>query len=491
MTTSVLPPPQAAPPAPPPATAPQAQPPGRSRAPRRLLRLRTVPARIRAWTAAGVVAVLGLFGVTAMAIGDARDGLRIIGHDAGPQVVATADLYYALSDMDTQVANILLVGEERLGGGREQAMARYDQRRAEAGRAVLEAADLAREDEVERQTVRQLLNGLSRYERLAAQALLLNDQADHAAGPPPRPVIELYRQATDLMRHDLLPKAYNLTLDSGSIVRRTYEEQRTAVLNGRIAVVAAGVVTVVVLLGLQVYLARRFRRILNPPLLAATLVVTVLVGMAAGLLEREAANLRTAKEDGFNSVLALSRARAIGNSLHGDQSRFLLDPERADTYGQVYLDKSQSVLYTPAGNLDKYYAGLRGVVADYPGKVAFLGFLGDEARNAGTADRREALADTLRRYEAFQQNDRRLRALSAAGQTGQAIRFQMDALGRSFEEYDQALVSLTAMHQRTFQAAIADGDDRLTGWDYALPGAILVAVALIFVGVRPRLLEYR
>lgn len=478
-----------APPATPPATPPAAPPARRPALPRRP-RLRTVPARIRAWTAAAVVAVLALFGVTTMAIGDARDGLRIIGHDAGPQVVATADLYYALSDMDTQVANILLIGEERLGGGREQAMARYEQRRAEAGRAILQAADLA-SDATEQQTVRALLNGLGRYERLAAQAMLLNDQADHAAGPPPRPVIELYRQATDLMRLDLLPKAYNLTLDSGSIVRRTYEQQRDAVQNGRLAVAAAGLATLVVLVGLQVYLARRFRRILNPALLAATVVVTVLVGLAMGLLDREARDLRTAKEDGFNSVLALARARAIGNSMHGDQSRFLLDPDRRDTYEQVYLDKSQSVLYTPAGNLDKYYHALRKVVQEYPRRATFLGLLGDEARNTGTRDRRAALAETLKRYEAFQQHDRRLRILSRAGQTGQAIRYQMDEIGRGFEEYDKALVTLADSHRRTFEVAIKDGDDALAGWDYGLPGTIGVAVVLIFVGVRPRLQEYR
>ena len=35
------------------------------------------------------------------------------GHDAGPQAVATADLYFALSDMDAQVATVLLLGDRR------------------------------------------------------------------------------------------------------------------------------------------------------------------------------------------------------------------------------------------------------------------------------------------------------------------------------------------------------------------------------------------
>src|SRR5581483_6218968 len=78
----------------------------------RLTRIRTRPGRIRALAAAATVAVLGVLIVTFVVVGDARDGLRIIGHDAGPQVVATGDLYYALSDMDAQLASSLLIGGE-------------------------------------------------------------------------------------------------------------------------------------------------------------------------------------------------------------------------------------------------------------------------------------------------------------------------------------------------------------------------------------------
>src|SRR5690606_938468 len=135
-----------------------------------------------------------------------------------------------------------------LGRGRQDALQRYEQRRAEASRALLQAAELATGDETEERTVRAVLDGLGRYERLASQAILLDEQAQHAAGPPPAQVIELYRRATDLMRLDLLPKAYNLTLESGTIVRRTYEEESNAVQTGRLLVGAAGTATVVLLI---------------------------------------------------------------------------------------------------------------------------------------------------------------------------------------------------------------------------------------------------
>jgi hypothetical protein len=472
----------------PPAVLPQGPPAGSRRAPR----TKTIPGRVRRFTGVALVAVALLFTATALAIGNVRDGLQVIGHDAGPQVVATADLYFALSDMDAQVANVLLIGRETsLGQGKQRALERYDQRRAEASRAVLQAAELTAGDPTEQQTVRSVLDGLGRYERLASQALLLDEQAQHAAGPPPEQVTNLYRQATDLMRLDLLPKAYNLTLQSGTIVRQTYEEERAAVLTGRILVGVAGLVTLAGLIVLQVYLARRFRRVTNPALVLATIVVGGLTVAGWVLLSQEADDLRMAKEDGFNSVLSLSRARAIGNTMHGDQSRYLLDPGRADTYEQVYLDKSQSVLYTPGGNLDKYYAGVDTVVGAWPGDVELLGFHGVEARRLTLPGQSQAFMEVLNGYRSFQQDDRRMRRLAVGGQGREAIAHRMGPLSESFEKYDKALVGLTRLHGDAFNQAIDDGDRALRGWDWILPGTALLAALLIVAGVWPRLSEYR
>ncbi|GII78803.1 hypothetical protein Sru01_37850 [Sphaerisporangium rufum] len=453
-------------------------------APRR--RVRTVPGWIRLLVTVVVVAAAALFAAVTVSIGHARDGLRSIGHTAGPQVVATADLYFALSDMDAQVANLLLTG--RQSGGRQAMLDRYEERRSQADRAVLEAADLAGDDATGRMTVRAVLDGLGRYERLAERALVLAERAPAGDGPPPAAVLEVYRQATDLMRLDLLPKAYNLTLDSGTIVRRSYLAELSAVRAGRVWVAVTGLLALAALVALQVYLSRRFRRTLNLPVLAATVVAAGLAVAAVVVLQREAGALARAKEDGFNSVLALSRARAIGNTLHGDQSRYLLDPQRADTYEQVYLDKSQAVFYLPAGNLDKYYAAVDRGVAGYPGRADFLGFYGSEAAHVTLPGQRESISETLKLYQAFQQADRRLRQAAAGGDRQAAV---AQAMGPAFASYDDALVRLTGLHRTAFDAAVAEGDAALRGWEWVPPAAALAAVLLVLIGVRPRLAEYR
>ena len=461
----------------------------------RRLGLQTTPGRIRALAAVAVLTIGGFYIVANIAVGNARDGLRVIGHDAGPQVLATGDLYFALGDMDSQVASILLTGHEGSPGARQQALNRYGQDRAIADRAALQAAELSAGDPADQAAVRSILDGLGQYERLASRAMVLDEQAHHPAGPPPGNVIALYRQATDLMTLDLLPPAYNLTLEGGATVREAYAAKRSAIQSGRLWVGFAGLAVIAALAALQFFVAARFRRRLNPALAVATLGLLVLTVSAVRLLSDEAAHLQAAKTIGFDSILTMSRARAISNSLHADQSRFLLDPGRADTYSLAYLDKSQTVLYVASGNLREYDTALSAAMKAYranPRSAGFLGFYGDEAR----AHPGPGVTTALARYQQFQADDRRIRQLAKAGQDRQAVSLLTGPTADSFDQYDQAVVSLIGQHRATFDQTIRAGDRELGrsvlgNWAVLLPLAALGAVVLVVVGVWARLAEYR
>ncbi|MFE3449081.1 hypothetical protein ACFXJ8_09115 [Nonomuraea sp. NPDC059194] len=423
---------------------------------------RTVPGRTKVISAVTVVSLTLLFSTLAYGAAAAREGLRVIGLDAGPQVVATAGLHMGLSDMDAQVADALLLGDRR-----EDALARYDQRRQEVGTALLQAHTLAGADPAERRTIASVLEGLGRYERLAAEALLLSS-LDPVAGGSQDKALVIYRQATDLMTLELLPQAYNLTLESGTIVRHAYEDGHAAVVTVRVIALLSGALALGCLLWLQVYLARRFRRIFGPALLAATLATAACAITGAIVLEQQAAALETAKRDGFDSVLTLARARAIGNSLHADQSRYLLDSVRADTYQHTFFDKSQSLVYVAADNLPSYQNAV-GALKD----SRFLGML--QGRDVTAA------------WQRFQQADQALRAQSGAAATAALT----GPVRSAFDAFDATLVRLGAQHQNTFARAIADGGNGLRGLWVLLPIGVLVIAAGVFAGVWPRLKEYR
>lgn len=464
--------------------------------------LKTIPGRIRGGTALAVATIALLALALSLGIQDARQGVQTIGHDAGPQVVATGNLYFALSDMDAQVADILLIGRDTtLGIGRAESMRRYQQARSDASSAAIQAAQLAGKDNDRKRTVQEVIDGLGEYQRLVGQALTQNDQSGHAAGELPPAVIDTYRQASDLMKLELLPKAYNLTLDSGATVRQSYQAKRTSVLDARYWVLGAGVLALLVLVAGQFAMMREFRRLLNPGLALATVGTIILVAVGVGVLNAQAGHLLRAKRDGFDSVLTMSRARAISHSAFADESRFLLDPGRADTYEQNYLDKVSAILYVepPAGrpaNLATYYE-LAGKAATgyHPDKdrSAFLGLLGDEARQVRKGTESDALARALRAYATVLSNDQQMRRLAASGDRRAAIDFRMgrgSSAIRDFDAYDAALRSLGATHSRAFDRAIKQADDGLSGWKVIPPVAAVVIAALVLVGVRPRLAEF-
>jgi hypothetical protein len=74
---------------------------------------------------------LGVFvGTTAAAVGG---GFDVIGGRAAPQVRVSSDLYFALSDLDAQAANVLLAGNDTaMAADRAAALATYEQRRTQA-----------------------------------------------------------------------------------------------------------------------------------------------------------------------------------------------------------------------------------------------------------------------------------------------------------------------------------------------------------------------
>ncbi|MEV4220886.1 hypothetical protein [Nonomuraea sp. NPDC049725] len=468
MTPTAPPAPPAPPPVAPAAPARQAGP-----APAR----RGVPGRIRLLTGVAAAALALLFGAIAAGGATAGEGLRVIGRDAGPQVVATAGLYFGLSDMDAQIADVLVMGSGD-DARRQAAIKRYEQQRTMANQALLKAFELAGDDPAERRTIESVLDGLARYERLAARALLLDEQSGHAAGPPPSGVVTVYREATDLMRQVLLPQAYNLTLESGTIVRRTYDETAVTLPLLRVAVVAAGLLAIGCLAWLQAFLARRFRRILGPALLAATVVTLVATVTGASALQQDADHLRTAKEEGFDSIVTLAKARAIGNSMQGDQSRFLLDEERADTYEHTYLDKAQRLLYLEAGNLGGYHAAVAGRDEDYRGMLG---------RQLG-GDRGRAALDAWAR---FQRTDATLRAMASGDRPAAAVASRLGSVRDAFDAYDKELVTLAARHQAVFERAVGAGQSALDNLWRLLPFAIGGIGVLLVAGVWPRLKEYR
>ncbi|WP_432971275.1 hypothetical protein [Dactylosporangium sp. CA-233914] len=454
--------------------------------------------RIRVLAGVAAALAVALAVVLTVEVGQERAGLRVIGHQAAPEVVATADLYFALNDMDAQLANVLLVGDDTtLGFTHAQALDLYQQRRGQVSRDLQQAA-AATTDPATAQRVRDLLDALGRYETLAARTLLLDEQAPHPAGAPPAATLAQYRLATAQLAGELLPAARDLTDRHAAALERTYEAERDRELAVRAWLIGLGVLLLAALVGLQVYLARRFRRTLNAPLLAATVVAIGLATGGVALTAGAAEHLRGAKRDAFDSILVLERARAVSYDANADESRYLVDPERAGQYETAFLDKTRQLVTLDGATLDTVAGRLAAALQTYErdhAAVGWQGYFGTEFRNITFAGEREAAETALTRYQTYQLDDRRIRQLVRDGDRRAAIAFctsyRPGDSNYAFDQYDQALVALTDINQRAFDDHIAAAERDLSASAY-LPGtAAVVILGLLALGLRRRLVEYR
>lgn len=467
--------------------------------PRRLLPERSdVASWIRLLAAISVVLTIVACLVLIMTARSVQSGIDVIGKRTAPRVTATEDLYFALADMDAQLANVLLAGNDPvLAKTKSDALSAYERDRVQADADLQAAATIAGADDAAQQPIRDLLDQFGRYEALAANTIVLDDRDRDPAGRPSPDVLDPYRQATSLTR-GILDSAHRLTVVNTTTLNRAYDHTRGSTMTGQVWLVVLGVAVLAVLAGLQVLLRITARRRINPGLLAATVVVAALLIAGVGALGAASGHLRTAKQDAFDSLLALRQARAVAYDANADESRYLVDPQNAAKFQQAFLDKSNSLADVHVQRIDDYDAALGKALRSYQGNhddVQIGGFFGTELKNVTFPGERAAAEQTLAAYQTYERADRTMRA-KARTDLRDAIAFDTgNDPGQSnydFYQFDKALTELIDINQHAFDRSIADAEHACSRWTLLIPvaAAILVTV-LVAVGIRPRLAEYR
>jgi hypothetical protein len=447
---------------------------------------------------AAVVLACCLAALSAVLFGQLRGEFQAIGQRDAPEADATTGLYFALNDMDAQVANVLLVGGAALTASRSRDLATYASDRAAADHDLEQATVSEADNAAAEQELSLVLDRIGQYEALAADALLAGQQAHSAAGRAPAAAVAYYQQATGLMQAGILPAVGSLTTVSAARLDAAYRGGRTAAGTGIAGAVVLGILLAAALIALQVHLAARFGRLVNPALAAATVLTIAVVAVTVARLSAGSGHLNVAKQDAFDSIQALTLARAVSYDANADESRYLVDPGRAAQYQQAFLSKSQQIVNVGPVGIFGYDAALAADIKAYQrdnSVVRFGGYLGDEFRNVTFPGERQAAVAALLAFQRYERDDRTMRALVTRNLAA-AVAYDIGtAPGQSdgaFSQYDAALSSVITVNSSAFAAAIKDGEDGAAEWDLGYPALALVLLAtLTLAGVRPRLAEYR
>jgi hypothetical protein len=464
----------------------------------------STPAWVRGGTLAAVVLAVAVATLTASLLGQLRGEFGAMGQTDEPGAIATTSLYFYLTDMDGSGADVLLVGSDAALTTAGQTDNRYytdvyASDRSKASKYLDQAVIAEVGDAAAEQQLSAVAARLGQYEALIADAELLSQQAHDAAGKPSAPVSADYNQATRLMQGEILPAVRNLTSSSASGLNATYGAGKTTAISSVIWVVALGVLLVAALVALQVLLAVRFRRLVNPALALATMLAIAFTAVTATRFYAEYTHAHVARLDAFTSIQALSMAKAVSNDANADESRFIVDPAHAAQYQQGYLGKSQQIVNV--GNNVTYAQYLPLLDADIAAyqrnnsDIRFGGFLGQEFRNITFPGERQAAVNSLLTFRVYETDDRILRAMTKTN-LPQAIGYDINVAPNdsdgAFNAYANALQSDININTAAFTQAVADGQSNAGGRFLAVEAlAALAVISLVYVGVRPRLAEYR
>jgi hypothetical protein len=447
----------------------------------------TTPRRLVAFRTVILVSAALLFFVAESALGRSRASLRTIGKDTAPSIIFLAQTGAALSNLDANVANALL-GTAPYRATAEAAM---EKQRVAATDSLVRSAENITNGDAERGAIGGMIVDLGRYLEGEAQAVMLHDRGvDEVARGT-------YLTATDLLHRKILAAADRLDSTKKSQMDAAFAFELEA--NGAAEFVAAGFGLLLLgsLVWTQWFLLRRTRRMINVPLLVATVAALGLTAYLIHAFSDTRENLRVAKLDAFDSIYALVRARSIAYDAEGDESRYLLDPSsarEADFRRKVSMLTADPALSSVAHvQIVSANPKTRGVRSQ--DKPTIQGMLWDELRNITFRGEYEAAVDVLTSFARYYAIDDSIRGLKAAGKNAEAIELAIgprpDESHAAFDKFDQALQATLAINQVAFDEAIYSAEAELKRAEYVDPGLTLLIALAGWLGVRQRLREYQ
>lgn len=448
-------------------TAPTAPPPARTGpapAPQRTGRVgelrelaKTTPGALIVFTVALVLVSLlaGLF--TALTVQSRAQALDDLAARSGPLSIAAQDLYRSLSDADATANSAFLSA----GLERADVRARYESDIAQAEAALAtavaarEPADLADPES----PLAVLSRELSVYTGLVETARANNRQG--------LPVGSAYqREASNLMREELLPAAARLYTDETATLRD--DQDRAAGLP--VVEVLLGAVLLVLLFFAQRYLRRRTRRRLNAGLLVATGAAVVSLAWVLVATVGVLANVGASQEHGSEQTDVLARARIAALAARGDETLTLV----ARGSGKEFEDDYQKAVGQLAGG-----GGLLGQAQD----LATDDSVRDDVR-AATAAQRD-----------WHDVHGQIRRLDDNGDSREAVSLAIDpgdaGAAEKFDAVDTALREAIATTEARFEDEVGQASNALTGTVIGVIVLALVAAAGAATGIWQRLKEYR
>jgi hypothetical protein len=271
------------------------------------------------------------------------------------------------------------------------------------------------------------------------------------------------RQASTLLTGTILPQAVHLYATEAN---RLGDDYGTGTATASLVVLILVVCVALALLAVaQLYISRVSRRILNVPMLAATVALgAVSIWAVVGLIGEQNA-LATARHES-DAVELLSASRVLLARAQGDQSLTLVNRGSDETDPADFAAVMRRL--APNGGL--------------------LGEASALTSSGSSIDSNRLAVE----FASYQAETARTTRLVSIGRTLGAIRqASSPASARITDRLNADLAAQFTAAQARFTSAADDAASWLAGLSVAIPVVTVLAAGLALIGVRERLTEYR
>ena len=277
------------------------------------------------------------------------------------------------------------------------------------------------------------------------------------------------REASDLMRGTLLPKAKDLYAAENASLHGTSAQATGLPLIG--AAAAAGLAVAVAFLLASRWLGRRTNRVLNIGLLAAGAAVVVSLGWLGAAYAGARGDILDAQARGSATVEALAQVGIAAQEAHADESLTLIDNTGDDGYQGDYQTKM----------------GALG-----PGTGTLLTTAVTAARGTPAAP---AVAAAVRDAQAWYAAHSRVRYLDNHVSHSKAVDSVLGSTsgtaGAAFAQLSSDIAVASERDQAVFDSTARSAAGAYTGLEAGLLVAALIMAAGCAWGISRRLAEYR
>lgn len=399
--------------------------------------------------------------------------IQIVGKDTIPSIVAAEQIKINIADANSYAINAFLENEK--GNGKNRKI--YREYMSKVSSELVSASQNITYGDEEKTPILEIAKGLNEYQYILGFSELQSEDN----------YLKNILQAQTLLDEKIIPASTRLNEANFSHLMNQYNSFKNSFIIQKTIVNILMCSILILFIGMQIYLFKKTNRVFNLPILIASILIVSFTVYLNLTFVSTSEYLKIAKEDAFDSIHSLVKAKAISYDANAIESLYLL------AKGNDSLQKKLTEKFNNDVNL----------LIDIPINNAlnlaknhknFGGLLGEELSNITFENEESSAIETLESFINYVKIDKNIRYLEESNQHAQAVILNLGIKeGESnwaFDKFDKNLDKTIQINQLQFDKNIEKSFKEIKYINLiSIILFLLVSIGLIF-GIKQRLNEY-